>query len=127
MPIAAILASRKVVETLRQGTGAFMHGQTYQAHPLACRAALEVQRIVQNYNLIANVRKQGSLLGTLLREKLAKHPAVGDIRGKGLFWGVELVRDKTTKEPFDPSEAVAMEIHELGKSTKARVGDYFSS
>ncbi|CAK4030121.1 related to adenosylmethionine-8-amino-7-oxononanoate aminotransferase [Lecanosticta acicola] len=114
MPIAALLASRQVVTTLQQGTGAFSHGQTYQGHPLACRAALSVQMIIKQDDLISNVRKQGTLLGRLLKEKLASHPAVGDIRGKGLFWGIEFVKTKGTKEPFDPSLGVAMGMHELG-------------
>lgn len=116
MPIAALLASRQVVGVLQQGTGAFSHGQTYQGHPIACAAGLAVQRIIQQDDLIANVRKQGALLGRLLKERLSSHIAVGDIRGKGLFWGIELVKNRNGKEPFDPSVGVAMGIHELGKS-----------
>ncbi len=104
------------MDALQQGSGSFGHGQTYQGHPLACRAALEVQRIVQENDLVSNVRKQGVLLGKLLKARLGGHPAVGDVRGKGLFWGIEFVRDKGTKEPFAPGEAVAMGVHELGKS-----------
>ncbi|KAK4574976.1 hypothetical protein LTR86_000826 [Recurvomyces mirabilis] len=114
MPIAAMLANHKVIDALRKGAGAFSHGQTYQGHPLACRAALEVQRIIRDDDLVANVRKQGALLEKLLKEKLSLHPAVGDIRGQGLFWGIEFVTNKTTKAPFDPLEAVAMGVHELG-------------
>lgn len=116
MPIAAMLANKKVIEVLRAGTGAFSHGQTYQGHPLACQAALEVQRIISEDGLVANVRKQGALLGKLLKEKLGTHPAIGDIRGKGLFWGIEFVANKATKEPFEASEAVAMGVQELGMS-----------
>lgn len=114
-PIAAMLASHKVIDVLARGSGAFSHGQTYQAHPLACRAALEVQRIIRDDDLVSNVRAQGKLLGQLLRDKLSSHPHVGNIRGQGLFWGVELVKDKATRTPFDPIHAVAMGIHELGK------------
>lgn len=116
MPIAALLASRQVVSVLQQGTGAFSHGQTYQGHPIACAAGLAVQRIIQQDDLVANVRKQGALLGRLLKERLSSHIAVGDIRGKGLFWGIEFVKNKNGKESFDPSVGVAMGIHELGKS-----------
>lgn len=116
MPIAAMLASRKVVDILQRGSGAFSHGQTYQGHPVACRAALEVQRIIAEDRLVVNVRQQGSLLGKLLKEKLSSHRAVGDIRGKGLFWGIEFVVNKNTKEPFDPKDTVAMGVHELGMS-----------
>jgi adenosylmethionine-8-amino-7-oxononanoate aminotransferase len=114
-PIAAMLANRKVIDVLARGTGAFSHGQTYQAHPLACRAALEVQRIVRDDDLVSNVRVQGKLLGQLLRDKLSSHPHIGNIRGQGLFWGIEFVQDKATKTPFDPLLAVAMGVHELGE------------
>ncbi|KAH9821960.1 class III aminotransferase like protein [Teratosphaeria destructans] len=114
VPVAAVLANHKIVDALKAGTGAFSHGQTYQGHPLACRAALEVQRIIAEADLVQNVRTQGALLGKLLHEKLGKHPAVGDIRGKGLFWGIEFVTTKATKEPFDAREGVASGIHELG-------------
>jgi adenosylmethionine-8-amino-7-oxononanoate aminotransferase len=114
-PIAAMLASRKVIDVLARGTGAFSHGQTYQAHPLACRAALEVQRIIRDDDLVSNVRVQGKLLGQLLHDKLSSHPHVGNIRGQGLFWGIEFVQDKATRTPFDPLLAVGMGIHELGE------------
>nr|POF24010.1 putative aminotransferase [Quercus suber] len=114
-PVAAALVGERVVSALELGSGAFSHGHTYQAMPVACRAALEVQRIIASEDLIANVRRQGALLGKLLQQKLASHPAVGDIRGRGLFWGLEFVANKTTKEPFDPADTVAQHIHELGK------------
>ncbi|KAF2209226.1 hypothetical protein CERZMDRAFT_114149 [Cercospora zeae-maydis SCOH1-5] len=124
MPIAAMLASRRVVQVLEQGTGAFMHGQTYQGHPLACRAALEVQRIIQQDNLVANVREQGALFGRLLKERLGSHAAVGDIRGQGLFWGIEFVQCRTTKAPFDPDLGVAMRVHELGMQKPFNISLY---
>ena len=114
MPVATVMANHKVIDVLYNGTGAFSHGQTYQGHPIACRAAAEVQRIIRDDNLVANVRKQGALLGKLLKEKVGTHWCVGDVRGKGLFWGIEFVANKATKEPFPPSSAVAMSIHELG-------------
>jgi adenosylmethionine-8-amino-7-oxononanoate aminotransferase len=116
-PVAAVLANHKVIDVLYKGTGAFSHGQTYQGHPVASRAALEVQRIMRDENLIANVRKQGAHLGKLLKEKVGTHWAVGDVRGKGLFWGVEFVLNKAAKVPFKPSEGIAMGVHELGMST----------
>lgn len=115
MPVAAMLASKKVTAVLQKGTGAFSHGQTYQGHPVACRAALEVLRIIQEGDLIANVRKQGALLGSLLCSRLGKHPAVADIRGKGLFWGIEFVASRAGKVPFPAAQAVAMGIHQLGR------------
>ncbi|PIA99595.1 putative aminotransferase [Cercospora beticola] len=124
MPVAAMLASKRVVQVLEHGTGAFMHGQTYQGHPLACRAALEVQRIIQEDNLVANVRKQGALLGRLLNERLGSHAAVGDIRGKGLFWGIEFVKCRRTKTPFDPDLGIAMGLHELGMQKPFNISLY---
>lgn len=103
-----------MISVLQQGSGAFSHGQTYQGHPLACRAALEVQTMIKENDLISNVREQGALLGRLLNKRLGGHPAVGNIRGKGLFWGIEFVQTKTTKKPFDPSLRIAMRVHELG-------------
>lgn len=116
MPVAAMLANHKVINVLNGGTGSFSHGQTYQGHPVACRAAAEVQHIIQDEDLITNVRKQGALLGQLLKEKVGTHWAVGDVRGKGLFWGIEFVTNKAKKEPYDPHEAIAMGVHELGES-----------
>ena len=67
-------------------------------------------------DLVSNVRAQGKLLGKLLRDRLSTHQFVGSIRGQGLFWGIEFVRDKATKMPFDPVLAVGMGMHELGKT-----------
>lgn len=117
MPVAAMLASRTVIAALDRGTGAFSHGQTYQGHPVACRAAAAVQRAIRDDALVANVRAQGALLGRLLRQKVAPHWAVGDVRGRGLFWGIEFVANKATKAPYEPHEAIAMGVHELGMSS----------
>lgn len=86
--IGALLVNKKVVGVLESGTGAFSHSQTYQAHPLACAAALAVQKKMRAENLLENVRTQGKLLEKLLRDRLSDHPHVGDIRGRGLLWGV---------------------------------------
>ncbi|USW49427.1 Putative aminotransferase class-III, pyridoxal phosphate-dependent transferase, major [Septoria linicola] len=124
MPVAAMLASAHVVEVLEHGTGAFSHGQTYQGHPLACKAALEVQKIIQEDNLIANVRKQGALLGRLLKERLGSHSTVGNIRGSGLFWAIEFVKCRASKTPFEPALGVAMGLHELGMQRPYNVSLY---
>jgi adenosylmethionine-8-amino-7-oxononanoate aminotransferase len=101
-PIAALLVSRKVVGALGSGSGAFVHGHTYQAHPVACAAALEVQRIIHEEQLVQRAAKLGRYLEDCLRASFADHPFVGDIRGRGLFWALEFVRDRATKAPFDP-------------------------
>ena len=68
----------------------FAHGQTYQAHPMVCAAAVEVQRIIQTEKLVENAAKMGKILEAKLRACFSKHPHVGNIRGRGLFWGVSL-------------------------------------
>ena len=88
VPIGALLIHKKIVDVLSRGTAAFSHSQTYQAHPVACAAALAVQRIIKNNDLLANVRGVGPELGKRLEERLGCHKHVGDIRGRGLFWAV---------------------------------------
>lgn len=87
-PVSGVLIGENVVQVLDKGSGVFRHGQTYQGHPLACAAALAVQKIVKEKNLIQNVRDMGTYLEKRLKERLESHPYVGDIRGRGLFWGV---------------------------------------
>jgi adenosylmethionine-8-amino-7-oxononanoate aminotransferase len=115
-PIAGVLISEVVVNGLFHGSGQFVHGQTYQAMPVQAAAALEVQTIVREQNLLENVRTQGAYLEKRLRALLGDHPNVGDIRGRGLFWGLEFVRDKETKEPFDPKLCIAQRVHDLAIS-----------
>src|SRR6266568_3138747 len=102
-PIGAMLASADVIDTIRHGSGAFQHGHTYLAHPLACAAALEVQRIIGEEKLLERVRDLGSHLERRLTERFGNHRHVGDIRGRGLFQAIELVADRASREPFDPS------------------------
>jgi adenosylmethionine-8-amino-7-oxononanoate aminotransferase len=101
-PIGAVLLSAEIFTAFRDGSGAFQHGHTYLAHPLACAASLAVQQTIQRDGLLANVRTQGAQLERRLRERFANNAHVGDIRGRGLFWAVEYVQDRTTKAPFDP-------------------------
>lgn len=96
-PVAGILIHKRVVEALDKGTGAFSHGHTYQGHPIGCAVALEVQKILGEKNLVNNVREQGLVLEDLLKQSLGDHPNVGNIRGKGLFWGVSAIQ-RTEKE-----------------------------
>ncbi|KAL1979524.1 hypothetical protein VTN96DRAFT_5667 [Rasamsonia emersonii] len=110
LPIAGVLIGEHIVDTLDKGTGVFRHGQTYQGHPVACAAALAVQKIIREQNLLENVRAMGALLESELKRRLKDHPNVGDIRGRGLFWGIEFVKDKKTKEPFDPKLGVSARV-----------------
>jgi adenosylmethionine-8-amino-7-oxononanoate aminotransferase len=87
-PVSGLLIGEKIVQAMDKGTGVFRHGQTYQGHPVACAAALAVQKIIKEENLLENVRAMGTYLEKQLRARLEAHPNVGNIRGKGLFWGV---------------------------------------
>jgi adenosylmethionine-8-amino-7-oxononanoate aminotransferase len=102
-PIGAMLASDRIIDTIRQGSGSFQHGHTYLAHPLACAAALEVQRVIDDENLLDRVKDLGGQLERRLTERFGNHRHVGDIRGRGLFHAIELVADRTSREPFDPA------------------------
>lgn len=103
---------------------AFMHGHTYQGHAVACAAALEVQKIILEDGLMSNCRSMGEIMGKLLHEAIGDHPHVGSIRGRGLFWGIEFVRDRATKEPFPQSDGVAMGICETGMKAPYCIGVY---
>jgi adenosylmethionine-8-amino-7-oxononanoate aminotransferase len=102
-PIGAMLASSRIVDTIRDGSGSFLHGHTYLAHPLACAAALEVQKIIADEKLLDRVKELGKHLERRLTERFGNHRHVGDIRGRGLFQAIELVEDRATKKSFDPS------------------------
>jgi adenosylmethionine-8-amino-7-oxononanoate aminotransferase len=102
----------------------FVHGHTYQGHPAGCAAALEVQRIIREDNLLENVRAMGKLLSTRLQERLGAHPNVGNIRGKGLFWGIEFVADKETMAPFPAGDRVALTICERGLTREYGISVY---
>ena len=101
-PIAGVLVSEKVVDGLRNGTGMFNHGQTYQAHPLTCASALAVQKIIKRDNLVERCKERGHFLERELRGALEGRKYVGNIRGRGLFWGIEFVQNQETKGSFDP-------------------------
>ncbi|MDU7588519.1 MAG: aminotransferase class III-fold pyridoxal phosphate-dependent enzyme [Acidovorax sp.] len=100
--IAGIYVHGKVIDALRQGSNAFNHGHTYQAHPISCAASLAVQKIVRREGLVSRCRAMGKVLESLLRAELGHLRTVGDIRGRGLFWAVEFVKDRETRETFDP-------------------------
>lgn len=102
-PVGAVLAQQKIVEAMSKGSGFFQHGHTYLGHPVACAAALAVQKVIHRDGLLAKVREDGQAFGAMLRNALGDHPHVGDIRGRGFFWGVELVADRGSKRPFAPA------------------------
>lgn len=124
-PVSAILASNKIVRAMEAKKATFTHGHTYMNHPVACAAALKVQQIVQRDDLLPNVQAQGEYLRKLLQDRLRNHPNVGDIRGRGLFWGVEFVRDKSTKEPFDPKLQLAHRVHQTALDPPYNMAIYY--
>jgi len=101
-PIGAAIVSKRIFDAFRSGSGAFENGYTYMGHPTACAAALAVQKAIRDRGLLAKIVERGERLDGLLREAFGGHPNIGDIRGRGLFRGLELVSDRETKEPFDP-------------------------
>jgi len=111
-PIGAMLASGKIIDTIRSGSGAFQHGHTYLAHPLACAAALAVQDVICDDHLLAQVKERGKQLEQRLTERFGNHRHVGDIRGRGLFWAIELVADRASRTSFDP----ALKLHQKIKA-----------
>ncbi|TIN46553.1 MAG: aspartate aminotransferase family protein [Mesorhizobium sp.] len=109
-PIGAVLLSRSIFDAFAEGSGFFQHGHTYICHPMACAAALAVQEVIDRDDLLANVRAMGAHLSRRLGERFGNHAHIGDIRGRGLFMGVELVEDRSTKAPFEPKRKLNAKI-----------------
>ena len=109
-PLGAVLVSQNVVEAFENGTGSFKHGFTYQAHPVATAAGNAVLDYIETHNLFARVATAAQALRSSLAP-LHSHRHVGEIRGLGLLLGIEFLSDKSTRAPFDPSQAVAENIH----------------
>ena len=109
-PIGAVLIGQHVIDTILQGSGFFQHGHTYLGHPIACAAALAVQNVLRDDDLLPNVRAMGELLNQRLQARFGNHHHVGDIRGRGLFQAIELVRDRADKSTFDPKHKLHARI-----------------
>ena len=134
-PIGAVLAQSHVVAAFEQGSGLFQHGHTYIGHPVACAAALAVQQVIERDGLLAAVRRQGDGLAERLQHAFGQHPHVGDLRGRGLFRGIELVADRASRAPFDPAlqlhariktQAMArgLMVYPMGGTVDGRRGDH---
>lgn len=109
-PIGAVLVQSRIIDTLTSGSGSFVHGHTYLAHPVACAAALAVQRVIAADNLLDRVQLLGSLLRDRLQDRFGQHAHVGDIRGRGLFQAIEIVEDRESKTPFPVDRDIAARI-----------------
>ena len=109
-PIGAMLCSAKIYKTIEDGTGFFQHGHTYNGHPTAAAAGLAVVSAILDRGLLPRVRAQGEKLADRLADRFGQHPHIGDLRGRGLFYGIEIVANRDTKEPFDPSLGISTKI-----------------
>jgi hypothetical protein len=134
-PIGALLVSQAIAHTIEDGSGFFQHGHTYIGHAAACAGALAVQKRLHEEGVLARVAPTGRLLEAKLRGAFGDHPHVGDIRGRGLLWGLELVADRATRRPFDPQlqvharikrEALAAGLlcYPMGGTLDGRQGDH---
>jgi adenosylmethionine-8-amino-7-oxononanoate aminotransferase len=110
LPLGGLLVADQVHKAIEHGSNAVMHSHTFTGHPAACAAALAVQQEVRERGLLANVQKMGGMLKSALSEQFGNHPNVGDIRGRGLFLALELVKDRRTKEPFEAEAKLAERI-----------------
>ncbi|MGF1553872.1 MAG: aspartate aminotransferase family protein [Paracoccaceae bacterium] len=134
-PIGAMLCSDDIYRAVERGSGFFQHGHTYIGHPTACAAGLAVLDEIEGRDLLAAVRERGGRLRAALEAAFGDHPHVGDIRGRGLFLGLELVEDRAAKRPFDPAHGVAatlkreafargLMVYPMGGTVDGRVGDH---
>lgn len=109
-PVGGVLLSQEIYEAFRDGSGLFQHGHTYVGHPIAAAAANKVVEIITRPGLIAQVNRLGAHLQAGLDAALGQSPHVGDIRGRGLFRGIEIVADRDSKTPFDPARKIHARI-----------------
>ncbi len=134
-PIGAVLVQSDIVSAFEKGSGMFQHGHTYLGHAVACAAALAVQQVIARDDLLAAVLRQGEALDRRLHEVFGEHPNVGDLRGRGLFRGVELVADRASKKPFNPAMrlharikaqamAAGLMVYPMGGTIDGQLGDH---
>ncbi|MBY6166613.1 aspartate aminotransferase family protein [Pseudooceanicola nitratireducens] len=134
-PIGAMLCSGAIYDAVRDGSGFFQHGHTYVGHPTACAAADVVVTKLTEGGLVDRSARMGAALTQALADRFGDHPNVGDIRGRGMFRGIELVADRDTKAPFDPDLGVAAKLkkaafanglicYPMGGTIDGRLGDH---
>jgi len=130
-----MLCTGSIYEAIEQGSGFFQHGHTYIAPPVACAASLAVLNAILGRGLLARVQEKGEKLQAALEAEFGQHPNVGDIRGRGLFRGLEFVEDRDTKTPFDPARGVNRRLKQaafeaglicypMGGTVDGRTGDH---
>ena len=134
-PIGAMLCSAAIYDAIEQGSGFFQHGHTYLGHPAACAAGVAVLTAIEERGLLENVQAMGAKLQAALEARFGQHPNVGDIRGRGLFRGIELVADRNSKAPFDPGRklhaaikkaamAEGLMCYPMGGTVDGKAGDH---
>lgn len=134
-PVGALLCRDELTDAIRSGSGFFQHGHTFMGHATAVAASLATLKTIGCDGLLANVETRGASMLKKLREQLADHPNVGDVRGRGLFIGVEFVADKASKKPLDPAlkthnqvQKAALEkglmVYGMGGTVDGRLGDH---
>jgi len=134
-PVGALLCKNEITDAIRAGSGFFQHSHTFMGHATAVAASLATLNAIDGERLLNNVQTRGASMLTRLREALSDHPNVGDVRGRGLFIGVEFVADRDTRAPLDPAEKThnkvqqaAMEqglmIYGMGGTIDGRTGDH---
>lgn len=109
-PIGATLVREELARAIETRDGVFRHGHTYIGHPIACAAALETQKVIEEEGLLERVRDGGEKFNAMLTDRFGQHPHVGDIRGRGLFRAIELVAERETKAPFPRAGGLANRI-----------------
>ncbi|MDU8929597.1 aspartate aminotransferase family protein [Alisedimentitalea sp. MJ-SS2] len=109
-PIGAMLCSKTIYDVIGAGSGFFQHGHTYMGHPVACAAGVAVVNAILDRGLLDAVRERSGQLFSALSARFSQHPHIGDIRGRGLFVGLEVVQDRETKRPFNPQDKLAARI-----------------
>ena len=112
-PIGAVLVSKRIFKAFKNGSGIFLHGHTYMGHATACAAALAVQKKIKTLDLVRKVKMSGAKLFGDLKDAFGEHPYIGDIRGRGLFIGIELVSDRLTKKPFSSSLKINSQVRRV--------------
>ncbi|QRN78726.1 MAG: aspartate aminotransferase family protein [Nocardiopsis sp. BM-2018] len=117
-PIGALLTSAAIYDAIDAGSGFFQHGHTYMGHAMAAAGAGAVLRAIDERGLLDRVQAMGERLDASLHDRFGQHPHVGDIRGRGLFRGLELVADRESKAPFDP----ARKLHAKVKAAAMQAG-----
>ena len=110
-PLGGIGISDEIANVMNDSGSPWMHAYTYSSHPVGCAVALAMMDIIENEDFVGQAQTKGKHLLVKLKEALADHPHVGEVRGLGMMCGVELVKDKATKEMFDASDGIGAKVH----------------